>query len=376
MIEDKRNKVVIIGGGPAGTACAINLCRLGIKDVLVIESGEYEKFRIGESIPPKSRQIFAKLGILDSFLAENHDPCYGSVSYWGDHRRGYNDSIMSPFGHGWHLDRTRFNKFLANEASKAGADVFTQTKFLNSKQLDNGHFLMTIENSEGIKTVEAVIVVDASGSKAVFTQQMGSRKMHSQPLICLAARFKPSNGQTPQMQLTHLEAVEYGWWYTAKLPDNSMLVTLYSTKEIIHSEKLNSPDRWLESLKNTPHTYHLVQSMEMIDNLPKGFPAPSYCQDKIAGKNWMAIGDAASAYDPITSMGITKSLLNAELSANVIAKRLNNSMLDCQQVQNVIKHSYDRYLEERRYYYGLEKRWRNSAFWKKLQVNNLQMPIT
>ncbi|KAA3621725.1 MAG: NAD(P)/FAD-dependent oxidoreductase [Bacteroidetes bacterium] len=376
MTESKPYKVAIIGGGPAGTACAINLCRLGVKDVLVIESGEYEKFRIGESIPPESRQIFAKLGILDSFLAENHDPCYGSVSYWGDHRRGYNDSIMSPFGHGWHLDRTRFNRFLANEASKAGVEVLIQTKYQYTRQLEDGHFLLTIKNSEGRKTVNAEIVVDASGSKAVFAQEMGSKKIHSQPLICLAARFKAKDGQSPQMQLTHLEAVEYGWWYTAKLPDNSMLVTLYSTKEIIQSEKLNSPDQWLEYLKNTPHTYDLVQSMEIVDNPPKGFPAPSYCLDKCAGKNWLAIGDAASAYDPITSRGITKSLLNAEVSANIVAKRLNNIIPDCQEVHNHIKLSYDRYLEERQYYYGLEKRWKDSIFWQELQIENFQIPLT
>lgn len=364
MTKSQQYQVVIIGGGPAGTACAINLCRLGVKDVLVIESGEYEKFRIGESIPPESRQVFAKMGILENFLAENHDPCYGSISYWGDHRRGYNDSIMSPFGHGWHLDRTRFNRFLAEEASEAGAEVLTQTKYLDSEKLENGRFLLTIEHEETMKTIEAQIVVDASGVKAIFAQQMGSKKIHSQPLICLASRFRSTNGQVSQMQLTHLEAVEYGWWYTAKLPDNSMLVTLYSTKKIIQSEKLNSPDNWLAHLKNTPHTFNLLKSMEMIDNPLKGFPAPSYCLDKIADENWLAIGDAASAYDPITSRGIIKSLLNAEVSANVIAKKLNNSVLDCMEVHHQINQSYERYEEERRYYYAMEKRWEQSEFWK------------
>ena len=37
----QRYRVAIIGGGPAGCACALALARHGVHDVLVIEAGDY-----------------------------------------------------------------------------------------------------------------------------------------------------------------------------------------------------------------------------------------------------------------------------------------------------------------------------------------------
>ena len=54
----KSYSVVIVGGGPAGCAVAIALLQLGIKDVLILESEDYTKFAIGESI----KSAFASVG--------------------------------------------------------------------------------------------------------------------------------------------------------------------------------------------------------------------------------------------------------------------------------------------------------------------------
>ena len=80
---------------------------------------------------------FARDRILEKFLAEGHDPCYGSCSYWGDDKRGYNDTILSPYGHGWHLDRKRFNLFLAKQAQQNGVIVETNANFNKGEALEN-----------------------------------------------------------------------------------------------------------------------------------------------------------------------------------------------------------------------------------------------
>jgi flavin-dependent dehydrogenase len=122
-------QVVILGGGPAGSACAISLARQGIQEILLVEAGEYDQFCIGESIPPETRLVFIRLGILEQFLAEGHEPCYGSRCYWGDDRWGSDDTPLGVYGHGWHLDRSRFNRFVAQQAEIAGASLMTGTTF-------------------------------------------------------------------------------------------------------------------------------------------------------------------------------------------------------------------------------------------------------
>ena len=88
MTPDHDRAVAILGGGPAGCATALALHHQGIGDVQVIEAGNHDAQRIGESIPPDTGLMFRSLGIWDDFVAEGHAPCLGSRSAWGDNRAG------------------------------------------------------------------------------------------------------------------------------------------------------------------------------------------------------------------------------------------------------------------------------------------------
>ena len=56
--------VVILGGGPAGSATALALSVQGINNTLVVETSHYESDRVGESVPPDTRIPLTKLGVL------------------------------------------------------------------------------------------------------------------------------------------------------------------------------------------------------------------------------------------------------------------------------------------------------------------------
>ena len=364
-------RVVIIGGGPAGSCCALELIRLGIKDVLLVESGDYSEFRIGETIPPDVNLVLRELELYDAFLTEGFDPCYGSCSYWGDDRRGYNDSLLSPHGHGWHLDRARFDAFLARKAQQAGADLIVNSKFQSSEQLDSGRFRLTIEiQTDSSLIVAADTVVDASGTRGVFAAQQGSMKVSTEPLICLAMRFKLSKESRGISKLTHLEAVEYGWWYAARINDENMIIAVYSDLQAIREEGLNHTESWLMALQAVPNIGKLVEGLELQDDRPKGFPAPSYRLDSITGRNWLAIGDAATAYDPVTSHGIYKSMTDGKLAAKALLASTENRSREFKEFEFQVANCYQQYLEIRKQLYQLEIRWPEDRFWKKYQQSS------
>ena len=119
---------------------------------------------------------FARDRILEKFLAEGHDPCYGSCSYWGDDRRGYNDSLFSVYGHGWHLDRRRFNYFLGQEVRAAGATLAPRHHFHRSEALDDGRIQLGIRTTEdALVSITTNFVVDATGARSVFARQQGRK---------------------------------------------------------------------------------------------------------------------------------------------------------------------------------------------------------
>lgn len=368
MKAKKSYRVAIIGGGPAGSACALALAQKGITDILIVEAGDYTKFRIGESIQPESLRLFEALDIDQAFLQEEHAPCYGSVSYWGSDKRGYNDTLMNPLGHGWHLDRVKFDRFLTMQAQARGVELLTNAQLKNSASAVDGGFLLDLASGVAGKQrlIHADFVVDASGAAALFARQRGSRKVNTQPLVCLAARFALKDGEKRGHHgLTQLEAVEDGWWYGAYLPDDSLLLAFYSNGATVKSQQLLQPTRWRALLSRAVNTAKLVQNAEPLSNGILSFAAPYYCLDQLGGFNWLAIGDAASTYDPITSQGITKAIANGLSAADVIT-----GQTDLHQFAQTINAMYRHYLTMRCRYYDLEQRWCDSPFWKKHRSGN------
>lgn len=361
-------QIAIIGGGPAGSACALALIQKGLHDILIIESGEYDQFRIGENIPPESRRFFRSLGIYESFLAEAHEPCYGSCSYWGSDKRGYNDSLLNLHGHGWHLDRRRFNQFLAQQAQTAGAELAPGTTLIGSELHKTG-FSLNLESSSSQSRIDADFVIDASGPRGLFARQRGSKKVHGDPLVCLTARFALDDRTQTVSKQTHLEAVEHGWWYAARLPDETLLVTFYTDAETLKKLGLQKPEHWHAQLRQAVNTARLTQGAQCVDDAIRSFPAPSYRLDKLCGENWLAVGDAASAYDPITSQGIIKSIANGMLAASAIQLREFGNKASLDDFAEVVTAEYRQYLEIRRHFYSLEQRWPKSVFWKNRHAN-------
>jgi len=377
-------RVAIIGGGPAGTSCALRLSQLGIKDVTIIEASDYQTFRIGESIPPESKTLFVKLGIWQAFLNQQHEPCYGSCSWWGGQHRGYNDSMLNPLGHGWHLNRSKFNSLLAEQTQRSGIKILTNCQFdgdqqssnklIQSKNIKHCLKLTTKQVEQSVESkLQADFVVDASGGKAVFSILQGQQKIAHNSLVSLACLFEIIDDNYPLSNQTHLEAIAHGWWYAARLPNNKVIVSLNTDPKTVKQHALQQDTNWLELLQQSTNSAHLLTGLKMIDKRPKCYPAPSFILDKVVGSAWLAIGDAASSFDPITSGGIFKSISDGVIAANVIndvfsAETDDRKAFCLSQYQDLVSERYQLYLQVRRQHYQQEQRFPHSNFWQLMQT--------
>src|SRR6516165_5383900 len=100
---------VVLGGGPAGCAAAIGLARAGLP-VAILERSCADVERSGETLPPIAKTMLHRLDLWEAFRADDHLACPGIVSVWADAQTYENDFLFSPYGHGWHLDRQRFDR--------------------------------------------------------------------------------------------------------------------------------------------------------------------------------------------------------------------------------------------------------------------------
>jgi len=291
--------VAIIGGGPAGCATALALQQKGISKILVVESGHYQTIRIGESIPPDTQLLLGKLGILEDFLKENHETCFGSCSSWGNDELGYNDFLLNPYGNGWHLDRRRFDAFLAQKAVARDVELHCGTKVRSCDRIaPTGFQLQLVGEDQQTRVITARFLVDATGTRAHFARSLGAKKLFLDKLICAIAFFElpPSSHFS---KLTLLEAVEYGWWYVAKLPNHRLATVVASELSIIKATRLHRMENWLTYLKETKHISKELADCCAINNLSVSSApqakaqklmvctAPSFRLDRTSGNGWL-----------------------------------------------------------------------------------------
>jgi len=374
-----RCRVAIVGGGPAGCATALELARRGTGDVVVVEAGDYSAVRVGESIPPDTRRHLDRLGVLDAFLAASHAPCYGSTSAWGDRRPGHNDFLFNPLGHGWHLDRGRFDSFLADAARDTGARLLTGTRLevghLGGPRADaggdgergrggGGITLKLRRPGGGTTALEADFAVDASGHRAILARALGAGKRYLDRLICANGFFLLPPGREFQ-HVTLLEAVEYGWWYAARVPGGRVAVAVASDPAILKDRGLSRENPWLEALAATEHIAPALAGAGYQPRSLRAWPAHSFRLDRVVGKGWLAAGDAASAYDPISAQGVFKALGGGIAAGTAVHSHLAGDAEALPTYADTVQRDFQVYTANRGHFYAQERRWPQASFWSR-----------
>ncbi|MEA3052119.1 MAG: hypothetical protein QOG72_1022 [Sphingomonadales bacterium] len=354
--------VAVAGAGPAGAACAIALARAGVRRLCLIDGGGAESGAVGETIPPDTRLLLDRLGLLEAFADEGHEPCPGSCSAWGSETLGYNDFLLNPQGQGWHLDRARFDSFLRRAAGPVLAEG---GRLVDAAAAEEGYSLRL----GGGRTVSARFVVDATGRASAFARRAGARQLSLDRLTFVYGFFDTERAVS-RSRLTLLEAASEGWWYGAGLPGGRLAVAFATDSGRVRAESLADGKSWLAAALATRH---LAERLEGCHFLPGSLVvrvAPSFLLDQACGPRWLAIGDAAACFDPLAAQGIHKALEDGLDAARLIAAALDlGGDLDGSH-SAAMRARFDDYLANRNYFYGLETRWPESDFWRRRQARS------
>ena len=89
--------------------------------------------------------------------------------------------------------------------------------------------------------------------------------------------------------------------------------------------------------------------------------------EKVAGENWMTVGDVAATFDPLSSNGILTAIGDGIDSSDIVKRHLEGKSWSTRVHNEKVIARFNAYLNERFFYYNLEKRWKNLPFWNRNQ---------
>src|SRR5690606_34214908 len=129
------------------------------------------------------------------------------------------------------------------------------------------------------------------------------------------------------------EAAPNGWWYSNRLPGNDdnetrRLVVFHSDKDLPAARMAGRREGFDQLLDESTHIAPLLKTKGyQACGTIRGAPANSQRLQEFSGEAWMAVGDAAQAYDPLSSQGIDKALRTASHAGHMI----HYALTDCPQ---------------------------------------------
>jgi flavin-dependent dehydrogenase len=237
--------------------------------------------------------------------------------------------------------------------------------------VEHGGHRLDVQTEEGLQVHRADFVIDASGRSSRFARLVGRRRARYDRLIGVAAYFHAGSPRDPLTEdsSTLVEAVEQGWWYSARLPGEKLIAAYMTDADLLGHRPPLGADGWNALLEAAPHTRQRIrQDSYPASSAPRILGAQTSRLSAVGGVAWLAAGDAAVTHDPLTSHGITAALgwglYAGAAAADYLGGRheaLNDyaSLMDRAFAQYLILH-HDRYLGERR--------WPDSIFWRRRRL--------
>jgi flavin-dependent dehydrogenase len=332
VADELQADVIVVGGGPAGSAVAARLARLG-RDVLLFEKERFPRFHIGESLLPCSLALFRELGVMPALERADFLPKYAAEFMTPDgvsrQRYAFADGLVGGSASAFQVDRSEFDRVLLEHAKAEGARVHEEHQVVKFRADLAAGVEVTVRDAAGAEvTARASMLVDASGQSALVASRLGLRQM--EPELKNFAVFSHFEGAMRASGRTEgdisVVLVPDGWWWVIPLRHDRTSVGFVG------------PARRLAGRK--PDEAFLTEGMAAVPVLADRFEratrvAPvrtisdwSYTSRALCGDRFVLVGDAGAFIDPVFSTGVHLGLTSALRAAAAIETALRTRRFD------------------------------------------------
>jgi geranylgeranyl reductase family protein len=293
--------LLVIGGGPAGSAAAIVAARAGL-NVTLFEKGPHGRDKVcGDGLTPRAVAALEELKI-DMSSSHRID---GLRMIAGKTTRELAWPATDRFpDHGAVWPRNQFDTHLIDVAIDAGAEVRFECEAL--PVIEAGR---VVGVDAGTDVFSAPMTILAAGAQGAAAKMLGAERDPDEPFGLAIRAYAP----TPRHGDRHLEAClslrdehgtpvpGYGWMFPAGDGTVNIGVGALSTMQGFKKLNLNTLLDQYAAIVREPW------GLGAFVDKPRAWRLPMSCVRR-HGPGWVAIGDAAGFINPMNGEGIDYAL--------------------------------------------------------------------
>ena len=345
--------VIVAGAGPAGAVAAFALSRNG-HSVLLADKISPSTCKIGEALPGAAERLLRSLDLPTPMTGGPHTPVGGNLSSWNSDTLVAVDFMRDLSGPAWRLDRVRFDADLRAAAVGVGATY----RNARVRDLRRQEACWEVRFDDASRE-RARWIVDATGRRAAIARRLGVKRRRDARLIAL---YSIGHARSDfRLNRTVVEAVPEGWWYAARLPSGAPIAGFHTHAREAARLKAD-PDAWNRALASTQHLRAMLQDARFEQALHTA----EACGARLAqfsGDGWIACGDAAMCFDPISGQGIFSALHGGMAAGSGVTDVLTRGGAIRGDYARRMENVWTIYRARCDALYRSERRWSAKPFW-------------
>ncbi len=335
-------EILILGAGPAGAAVALGLTRLGYPVRVV---SEWRRFAAVEGVSQRVLEGLRQAG-LHRALATESAPSPRRVQ-WNGEAQSINQECL--------LDRPVFDAALRDDLRAAGIEVL-EARVLKVAHGPDGHAV----HLEGGEVLRAGFLVEARGRSA----PLAGGRLRGPETLSLLNQWHDA----PGLAGSAVESLADGWAWMARLADGRCYwqITLdAAASDLPPRDRL--PAWCAERRRQSARVRELFGEAALQPASLHARSSTAILFHEASGADWLRVGDAAMAVDPLSGNGIFQSLssaLQAPAVINTLLRHPERAALARAFHQRRVEHLFQRFARTGRDFYALEQRWPEQPFWR------------
>jgi halogenation protein CepH len=361
--------VIVIGGGPSGSAVSTWLRQAGL-EVALFERSAFPRHHIGESLLAMSMPLLDELGVTEALRTQGFLRKTGSLFRWNGHVY----SLGMPFpGEAYQVDRASFDTILLRNARERGVEVHERTLVTTFLRNESGRCQgVRYTDDAGVeRTLHASWTVDATGLAQLRSRRTGTPPQVDGPKRVAVSAYFPGRARPAEPHTNSIitEAVRDGWlWF---IPLTTQLASVgFVTSDVT---PLTATSTVLDEQ---------IASSELVRPLVEGAapmraPAILRYTNHVATEPLMrdgivAVGDAAMFVDPLFSTGVHGALYSARLAASAIKTVESGGPIEsvvASWYDRQVRAHYDRVRTMVSVLYGAHHG--DSPFWRSMRIDDM-----